>query len=189
MLELCGKGVVDIKQTLRYLGYSGGEVPEELLSECRNLILPELNPRAVYEVYDVNRDGGILDLGFVKTRSKDLYKNLEGCEKIALFAATVGTGVDRLILKYNKLSPARAVVLQAMGSSAVECWCDEVNAHITQKFKNTKPRFSCGYGDFPLSVQREIFSALDVTRRLGINLNENLFMTPSKSVTAVIGIL
>lgn len=190
MTELTGKGAVDRRETLRYLGYSGGaEIPEELLCECEKLILPELSPRAVYEVYGIKREGNTLDLGFTVTDSRDLFRNLEGCERVALFAATVGSGVDRLILKYGRLSPARAAVLQALGSSAAECWCDEVNAVIKQKFKNTRPRFSCGYGDFPLSAQRDIFAALDVTKRLGITLGDNLFMTPSKSVTAVIGIL
>ena len=107
----------------------------------------------------------------------------------ALFAATVGPGTDRLIVKYNKLSPARAVVLQAMGAAAVEQWCDEVNAIITQKYGKTRPRFSCGYGDLPLALQRKIFPALSVTQKIGITLTDGDLMIPSKSVTAIVGIL
>ena len=51
-----------------------------------------------------------------------------------------------------------------------------------------KPRFSAGYGDLPLTVQREIFSQLNPDRKIGLTLNESLLMSPSKSVTAFAGI-
>ena len=183
---------LDIKETMRYLGFAGvksAEGMEELLSECENLILPVLAPKAVYEVYPLTRCGGeALDLGFARVNSHSLYINLRASVKVALFAATVGAGVDRLILKYNKLSPARAVVLQAMGAAAVEQWCDEVNGIIKAKYIHTRPRFSCGYGDLPLALQREIFPALSVTKNIGVTLTEGDLMMPSKSVTAIIGI-
>lgn len=192
MLEFTGCGRVDIKETMRYLGYYGGADFEEMQGEleaCEKLITPALAPRACAEEFRISRNSGKLDLGFCTTESKSLSKNLEGCSKIVLFAATVGAEVDRLILKYSKLSPSRALILQAMGSSAIECWCDDVDAQIKEKFGKTKPRFSCGYGDLPLAMQRDIFTALNVTIRLGITLSDNLFMTPTKSVTAIIGIL
>ncbi len=186
-----GKGLLDRRETLRYLGYYG--VKEEgglsgVIDECEKLILPALRPAACYALFDITRGGGVLNLGFAKTESKALAKNLEGCGRIALFAATVGAEVDRLIIKYEKLSPARALVLQALGAAAVECWCDDVNAQITAEYGETKPRFSCGYGDLPIELQREIFTALNVTKNLGVTLSENCFMTPTKSVTAIVGI-
>ena len=51
-----------------------------------------------------------------------------------------------------------------------------------------RPRFSPGYGDFPLSMQTPIFDALDCPRKIGVSLNASLLMSPSKSVTAVIGL-
>ena len=172
MLELNGAGRIDRKETLRYLGYYGGKDFSDIqteLAECESLMLSALKPKACYEEFSVSH-GDMLDLGFAKTDSKSLAKNLEGCSKIVLFAATVGAEVDRLIIKYGKLSPARALILQAMGSASIECWCDDVNEIITKKYGATKPRFSCGYGDLPLSLQRDIFTALSVTKRLGITL-------------------
>ncbi|MDE6867996.1 MAG: Vitamin B12 dependent methionine synthase activation subunit [Clostridia bacterium] len=186
-----GAGRLDRKETLRYLGYYGvkeDSVISGVIDECEKLILPALRPAACYAAYEISREEGVLDLGFARTASKALYKNLEGCKKIALFAATVGAEVDRLIIKYEKLSPARAAVLQAMGAAAAECWCDDVNKKITEEFGETKPRFSCGYGDLPIELQRDIFTALNVTKNLGITLSENCFMTPTKSVTAIVGI-
>ena len=51
-----------------------------------------------------------------------------------------------------------------------------------------KPRFSPGYGDLSLEMQRDIFRVLDCPRKIGLTLNESLLMSPSKSVTAIIGI-
>lgn len=190
MTETFGAGRIDRKETLRYLGYLGANDItgiESELDECERLLLAALSPKACFEEFPVSR-GDMLDLGFVKTDSRSLEKNLEGCDRIVLFAATVGAEVDRLILKYGKLSPARSLILQAMGSAAIECWCDDVNALITKTYGATKPRFSCGYGDLPIELQRDIFTALNVTKRLGITLSDNLFMTPTKSVTAIVGI-
>lgn len=182
---------IDRKQTLIFLGYSGVkslEGVEDVYAECEKMLLETLTPKACYTTFDIAFCGEEIDLGFTKTTSHSLALNLKGCKKIALFAATVGAGVDRLIVKYNKLSSARAVILQALGASAVEGWCDEVNAHITREYGQTKPRFSCGYGDLPLSMQRDIFKTLNVTKNLGITLTNGDLMIPSKSVTAIIGI-
>lgn len=193
MIVVNGKiSALDIKETLRYLGYAGVKSTdgiEGLISECESLILPVLAPKAVYTTFPLSRgEGAELDLGFAKVQSKSLSRNLEGCNRIVLFAATVGAGVDRLIAKYNRLSPARAAVLQAMGAAAVEQWCDELNADITNKYGPSRPRFSCGYGDLSLKLQREIFPALQVTKNIGVTLTEGDFMMPSKSVTAIVGI-
>ena len=83
-------------------------------------------------------------------------------------------------------------MLQALGSERVESLCNAFNKDIATKMslenKTLAPRFSPGYGDLPLSLQTDIFKALNCTSKIGINLNSNLFMTPSKSVTAIIGI-
>ena len=50
------------------------------------------------------------------------------------------------------------------------------------------PRFSPGYGDYPLSVQRELLQLTDAPRRIGLTLTPGDMMTPSKSITAVIGL-
>lgn len=183
----------DRKEALRYLGIAKNIVPAEeveaLLTECEAEFLAAIAPRAVCGTFDVAAEGDRLDLGFAKVESRSLAINLAGCSRIALFAATLGAGADRLVLKYGKVSPARAAVMQALGAAVAEQWCDEINGQIKREYGRTKARFSCGFGDLRLSLQREIFAALNVTKRLGITLSDNYFMTPTKSVTAIVGIL
>ena len=51
-----------------------------------------------------------------------------------------------------------------------------------------RQRFSPGYGDLPLQAQRAIFDALQCHKEIGLYLNESLLMSPTKSVTAIVGI-
>ena len=187
---------IDRKEALRYAGYAGvagvtaGEESAALFDECERLLLKELSPAAVYECFPVRRgEGNELDLGFAKVRSNSLCRNLNGCSRLVLFAATIGVGADRLIAKYNRLSAARAAALQALGAAAAEQWCDKVNARIVLEYGAARPRFSCGYGDLPLKLQREIFPALQVTKNIGVTLTDGDLMIPEKSVTAIVGIL
>ena len=161
---------------------------EECLSECAGA----LSYKACWREFPLLFCGDEINLGFARTESKALFTNLKGCEKIVLFAATVGHEMDRLIKKQSLLSPAKSVCLQAIGSERVESLCDTLNAELKEQYKKQgfllKPRFSPGYGDLSLSLQREIMPALDCAKLLGISLGENLMMSPSKSVTAIIGV-
>lgn len=182
---------IDRAETLRYLGYGRKDKPTEeisaLLDECEELIIKAQNLQAVYDIYGISL-GQPLDLGFARVESRDLEKNLAGCKKIVLFAATAGMGVDRLIAKYGRLSSARAAVLQAMGAALAEEWCDKLHSSLISEYGANKSRFSCGFGDLPLTLQRDVFAALNVTKNIGVTLSDNCFMTPTKSVTAIIGI-
>ena len=49
-------------------------------------------------------------------------------------------------------------------------------------------RFSPGYGDLPLEIQKDLCRMLNASRRIGLTVSESMLMVPCKSVTAVIGI-
>lgn len=139
-----------------------------------------------------NSETDTFNLGFMQTESKSLIKHLQGCEKVIIFAATIGIEIDRLIAKYGILSPSRAAVFQAIGAERVEALCDafcrEIKESVNSQNKTTTSRFSPGYGDFPLDTQKEIFTQLDCHRKIGLTLNNSMLMSPSKSVTAIFGI-
>ena len=79
-------------------------------------------------------------------------------------------------------------MFQAIGSERVESLCDELCRELEGEWGTVRPRFSPGYGDLPLSLQKEIFALLDCGRSIGVALGENLLMSPSKSVTAIVGV-
>ena len=194
MIEiLSGKAdAIDRKLALHFLTYGNknatlNEESEALIAECEKLVLSAQNLKACYGIYGIV-GGQSLDLGFARVESRDLARSLEGCDRIVLFAATAGTEIDRLILKYEKISPSKAAVIQALGAALVERWCDEVCESFVQKYGANRFRFSCGFGDLQLSLQRDIFAALKLEKNLGMSLSEKCIMSPSKSVTAIVGI-
>ena len=160
---------------------------ESVMEECIEEVSEKLTYKVCYAEFDISRKNGITDLGFLQTASEDLAKNLDGCRKIVVFAATVGLELDGLIAKYGRISPVKALMFQALGAERIEALCDTFTADILSD-REIKPRFSAGYGDFPLEAQKSIFAVLDPARRIGLGLNESLLMSPSKSVTAIIGI-
>ena len=182
---------VDRGEILRYLRTkTADEQLERELTAALSEALPALSYRLCYAEFALGREQGELDLGFARTASRDLAKNLAGCTHIVVFAATLGVGLDRLIARYSSLSPVRALCLQAIGAERIEALCDCFVTDLLYASLGGRvhARFSPGYGDLPLDFQREIFRTLDPPRRIGLTLNESLLMSPSKSVTALVGI-
>lgn len=184
---------LDRAEILRYAGARGRSPElEALLEECIAESGGKLSYKVCWREFPVIRREGSLDLGFAETSSASLARNLAGCGSVVLFAATVGIGMDRLIARYSSLSPAKALLLQAFGAERIEALCDVFNEEVTREQaaagRGTRPRFSPGYGDFPLEMQERIFAVLDCSRKIGLFLNGSFLMTPSKSVTALIGI-
>ena len=190
-LEELGEIPFDEKEILRYAMLpSFAPKPEELpLQECLKAAKGAAQCRAVWRRYPLVRDGNTLDLGFAKTDSRDLRQHLEGCDEILLFACTAGAETDRRIARAKLLSPARGLLMHAIGAQQVEGGCDRLCARLAQQFPDRQltDRFSPGYGDLTLEMQRDVMAALDCGRTIGITLTDSLLMTPSKSVTAIIG--
>ena len=179
----------DKKEILRYAACKEADehierLLEECLKECENVF----SYRVCYRVFEKET--------FMQTfgkESKSLAKNLAECEFVVAFAASVGLAIDRLIVKYGGISTAKALFFQAIGTERIEALCDafceDIKAQAEKKNFSLRPRFSPGYGDFPLQVQKELCMALDCSRKIGLNLTESLLMTPTKSVTAVVGLV
>ena len=180
--------IEDRSEIYRYLKAKPTNDIDVLVDSAMDEARSELSYYVRYTVVDLENDGMNIKLGGLEVNSKDLCKCLYGCDKAVIFAATLGSGIDRLIGKYSKLQPSRALVLQAYGSERIEALCDAFCDEIINSTKRKlSPRFSAGYGDLTLEFQREIFDILDCGK-IGLTLNESLLMSPSKSVTAIAGL-
>ena len=184
---------VNRREILRYMqAKSDDSALDALIDRALALSLDKLSYKVCFAEFPVIECDGTLDLGFAKTDSRDLKKCLDGCDSVILFAATVSIELDRLILRHSRLEPSMALCLQAIGSERVEAlcdaFCDDMADQYSAQGKHLRPRFSAGYGDLPLELQREIIATLNTPKNIGVSLNESLLMSPSKSVTAIIGI-
>lgn len=160
---------------------------DALIDSC----IEEANGALAYKVCYVEEPleikNGVCRIGTLPLPSKSLAKSLDGCERAVIFGATLGVGIDRLIAKYGQISPSRALIFQAYGAERIEALCDAFCADVAGERK-TRPRFSPGYGDLALEAQRDIFGLLNCQKNIGLYLLDSFLMSPSKSVTAIMGI-
>ena len=151
-------------ETLRYLAWHGAALTAELEAD--------------------------LDRCEATPAGRDIKDFLAGCTQAVLFAATLGMETESLIRRTQLRSMADAVLLDAVGSAAIEAVCDAFCADLAAELapRDLTGRFSPGYGDYPLEEQRAVFRLLNVSRRIGVSLTESGLMIPQKSVTALIGV-
>ena len=170
----------DRREILRYAGARGetGERLQGLLEECLAECEGVFTPRVCY--ITLTR-AEFLQI-FPPSETANTWTS--DCEEIILFAATVGLGIDRLIHRYASVSTAKALLFQAIGAERIEALCDKFCA----EYESARRRFSPGYGDFPLSAQKEIFTLLNPSKHIGVTLTDTLLMSPTKSVTAAFGL-
>ncbi|MBE6746052.1 MAG: hypothetical protein E7558_01175 [Ruminococcaceae bacterium] len=189
-----GYGVIDIENielnknevALRLKTERGFTSPE--IEKCLNSLQScSCVKYSVVKVPVLCGKNGELDLGFGNFCSTDLTKNLRNCNEAFIFAVTIGTDVDRLLKSLSLVSSADLFITDGLASALVESACDEAEKRIKGELI-CNPRFSPGYGDLSLSVQPGILQLLNAERLLGIKLNESLMMTPTKTITAIMGI-
>ncbi|MBP1549121.1 MAG: methionine synthase, partial [Oscillospiraceae bacterium] len=120
----------------------------------------------------------------------NISAHLDGCCGAVLLAATLGNSVDKLLRQIQTQDMAKAVILDAMASAAIEQVCDEAEKEISARLgnKHFTWRFSPGYGDFPIEVQKDFLTALNAQKVIGLCASQSGMLTPTKSVTAVIGV-
>lgn len=168
----------------RYLGGSKIELDEkmlELFDSCEKQVIDTAKPVYLYKVIDLPNEEIIV--------GNDIKNHLEGCEKAVLICATLGAEIDRMIRISQISDMSRAVVLDSFSSVAIEQVCREADKLLAEKYTeyNFTFRFSPGYGDYPIGLQREFLSILDAPRKIGLSATESFLLIPSKSVTAVAG--
>ena len=192
----------DYSETARYLGYQKVSVPDEqtdaLIKNAAAELLEVIKPQAVYEQFDLSakydEEAGTGEVSFADVRipSNDLARNLRECNKVVIFASTLGAQCDQEIRRAQIKDPVKAAVLQATGAMYIEKCIDLLNEKIRIEFEEqghkVRPRFSPGYGDVSLEVQKDFFRLLPC-QRIGLTLMDTFIMSPEKSVTAFIGVL
>lgn len=184
------------KEALRYLGYGTHAADErtlELVRDCFRDLETYASAKSVCRIFDCVPAGPeSLRIGKMEIHSRSLGKNLAGCEKAAVFGATLGTGVDRLMRTASLTDMARAVSYQACAAALLEKYCDEIQRKLEKEAGEeglwVRPRFSPGYGDFDIRHQRDILEMLDAPKVIGLSMTDGYMLTPVKSVTALAGL-
>ena len=187
---------IDRSEALRYLACQDenniGETASEYLDECEKRLLEVITPKYLYKFFPLLSENGrsVIEGCDLPLEGKEIAEHLEGCTGIILLCATVGSGADKLIRILQIEDMAKAVIADAFAGAAVEQVMNEVEKLIRAEFtgKYFTWRYSPGYGDFPIEIQKQLLSVLDAPRKIGLCTSDSRMLAPVKSVTAVMGV-
>ncbi len=183
---------IDSELALRFLRVR--REPDEaivaMLNECFDQVDSCISYKASYRYFDIRIENNTVYFDDeMKLQSEKLVNCLRGCEGAFVFVATTNMALDRLINKYSKIQMAKSVVIDAIGSSAIECFCDILCEHVqNENGVCLRPRYSPGYGDLSILCQSDVLKVCDSARKIGVTLTDRHMMLPTKSVSAIVGI-
>ena len=194
---------IDRAEALRYLGYRGQAVDDELAAHIEDIFAraeSEFEPRGASDVFAI--DVAACDASgapcirladtTVELTGRSIWRHLKDADAAAVIAVTLGMGSERALRRCSHTHPADAAILDAGLSAMAEAAIGAVDTALRGEAAacglSANHRFSCGYGDCPLDAQQDLLDALDARRVLGITLTPSNLMLPSKSITAVFGL-
>lgn len=186
---------INLSEVWRYLGY-GGHTPDsatvDLTNLCAEKLLAVMRPRMLYAGFPLLfQPGGVrLDACDLTLPGQDIAAHLSGCCKAVLLCATLSAQTDQLIRNTQIADMTAGLITDCCATAAVEQLCDDAEIVIKKHCGGSyfTSRYSPGYGDLPLNVQKDFLNVLDAPRKIGLCATDSSILTPRKSVTAVIGV-
>lgn len=181
-------------EALRYMGHHGkpSESLEKIVDECEKILLEAIRPNFVFRVFDINMSENCVEVcaSSLVLKGNDICRHLEGCYGAVLMCATLGSDTDKLIRFSEITDISKAFVMDALASAAIEDVCRLADKEIRDQLPGLYVtwRFSPGYGDFPIEIQKDFLETLNAPKRIGLCTGENNILIPRKSVTAISGI-
>ena len=158
------------EEVLRYLGYKAEkQILDKSLDELVDSIIEEsktlIEPKFIFNKYEIEvKEDGVH------------FK---------------GNRIEQKIKLYEKISMTKALILDSCATTAVEEICDvieeEIKKEAEEKGLSITFRYSPGYGDLPLEVQRDLVNTIGAEKRIGLTVSSHYLLFPWKSVTAIIG--
>ena len=192
--------IIPIREVVKRMGYpNDAAVPDPIrtiLNDALSVASRLMKPRAVYRICPIvsNDENRIVfqNTDFI-LQSRQVARLLRDSRAVVFLAATVGIELDREITsQMDRGDATEGFMLDSIGSETVEAAVDMLHWEILRKqieksrFSVT-PRFSPGYGDWPLTVQKDLLGLCGASL-IGVSVTPSSLMIPRKSVSAVLGI-
>lgn len=185
-------------EVLRYLGYRNqliDKLTNDLIEESMNEMRDLIRPRYIYKFFNIKRreEEIYLSNSNFNLVGESIKKHLSKSEECILIAVTLGNGVDTKIRYYEKISMAKALILDACATVAIEEVCDKVCEELKEKMQSENKtltlRYSPGYGDLPIDIQKSFLTILDTGNTIGLTASSHNILIPRKSVTSIVGVV
>lgn len=181
-----------IRDALRYLG-SKGEDPsdarllESVFAAYRDVFCPR-QVTATFRVKD--HEPALTFEGCAVTLvGESIRRHFTGATEGIFSAFTLGVAFDKKVRELSLTRPSESVALNALGSAYAERKADELLKAVREEKETegftTNFRFCPGYGDLPITANREIAAALSATKKIGLTVTEAGLLQPIKSIVGV----
>jgi cobalamin-dependent methionine synthase I len=162
----------------------------QLLLEAREL----LEPSVVYDLFpvrDVQEESVVLDSS-AAFRGHLLADRFGLAEQVALALCTVGSGLEERASSYRVSGDeVRAVLLDGIGTAAIGELAEQTHGLIREEAQQrawqASAPFQPGQLDWPLEDHKIFFDLLPA-EELGLRLDSQHLMVPSKSLSLAMGL-
>lgn len=184
---------LDKEEVRRYAGLRpAADFPEHYLEEACADGLLHARPRAVWKIYAyaaATRE--IIGEPPLRLSGDAIGAHLSSATEVAVLAVTIGSELEKAVSNYFADGDyTRGLLLDAAGTTAVEAAADAANDLIAAQAARlgftALPRFSPGYGDWPLTDQPAVVALAG--GGIDLTVTASAMLVPRKSVTAVIGL-
>lgn len=187
---------IDIAEAVRYMGYNcaTGDAGLKEMLQIAKLVTEAARPRVIIKELQIEQIGERVSFkdSALTLSGKAASSLLHSSQSCVLFCATIGDEIEALLRRWQIKDMASAAMLDACASSAAEKLCDraekDLRAQYGERGLYLTDRFSPGYGDLPISVQKDFCNELDTARKIGVHVSADGIMIPRKSVTAFLGV-
>ena len=186
---------IDTKEALRYMGYRENmdiSLISPIISSCEKELINTALIRWCYRIFDIEhtKDSVNIKGTSLKLTGSSISEHLKECTRAILLACTLSDTADRLISRYSVTDMTRALITDALASAMIEQVCNKAENIIKEEnsISHMTWRFSPGYGDLPIDIQKKFISVLNADKQIGLTVTQDNILIPRKSVTAVSGI-
>lgn len=163
---------------------NGGKADDELISLidqfCKEM--ENISFKQNYKIFKTDEIKNILIGNDIKSYAED-------SKQIAVFIITLSHEVDKKLRVLEKMDKLQYLVYDKVCSHYIEDLCqnlqDEIKIKLLKENKFMLNRYSTGYGDFPIDVNKDIHKILNADR-LGVFLTDKNMFIPSKTISGLI---
>jgi len=194
---------MDLQLDMAFVLWCQGEDPSGKLSKAqqsslnRELLLESrqlLKPSVVYHPFplrEVREQSVVLDSSAI-FRGHLLADRFGLAERVALALSTVGSGLEERASWYRESGDeVRAVLLDGIGTAAIGELAEQTHRLIRDEAQKrgwqASAPFQPGQLDWPLGDHKVFFDLLPA-EELGLRLDSQHLMIPSKSISSAIGL-
>ena len=185
---------INFQEVLRYMGAANAPEFLQTAQKAAEDLRQALSPKYLYLKFPLVFDQTVPIVGNtgLSLPGNDIRLHLAGCHSCYLLAGTLGAGADRKLRLSSHHSMLYSLALDACATEFIESLLNRAEDAICraeeQSGRYITSRYSPGYGDLPITLQRQFLALCDAPRKIGLSATEANILTPKKSVTAIIGV-